>query len=507
MASPEERLPKATQESIAATIVLVDDDNARVIASIVDPLLFDRPFDDIVQRAVDYRKKYGGPPGKQHIDDVFADKLEDDGDDNKDRELYERLIVGMIRLSDNIDTKFILSRTSEFVRLKKMRAGIAQAAERYQKGGPDVFDDLEGIFRQTLRIRDKGLDYGFTLGDVDRSLQFLRMGGERYRLPTGIKELDIHGLQPAKKELFLFLAARNRGKSQWLHMCGRQAIQHRWKCIHYTLENSDDMTSMRYYQTLYNGVKRLREGGHHYAKFDNEDGDDKVHLRQVKFNPDWIMADTEKSESFLRNKIRSDPFLQNLRIRSFPTGQLTFEMLERDLDELSIVHKFEPDIILLDYPQMMKMPRAEKDYTALQNLTINLRGLAVERNAAVVIPQQGNRSSESASTVKGFMGGGSIEMLAVADNALTYSQTQSEEEHGLARLYAQKVRNDEARFTLCISQHYPSGQFCMDSWYMTKTLQEQVRQYVGYKSEEEEAEGDDDFKEQREYKRANAKAS
>lgn len=38
-----------------------------------------------------------------------------------------------------------------------------------------------------------------------------------------------------------------------------------------------------------------------------------------------------------------------LIIREFPTGKLSTDMLEKDLDELELVEKFKLDMVLLDY--------------------------------------------------------------------------------------------------------------------------------------------------------------
>lgn len=272
--------------------------------------------------------------------------------------------------------------------------------------------------------------------------------------------------------------------SMFLHHCGKQALMKGWQVAHYTLENSGEMSARRYYQTLFNGV--LHEGNYHYTELD-ENGDS----HHETLTPDFIVDKSEETRKFLVRKQTGDNRfmkLGNIRIREFPTGQLSYTMLERDLDELALVHNFKPDMILLDYPQIMKLPRraGQQDYSALTELTVNLRGLAVERDIALVCPQQGNRSSERAGNVRGDQGGGSIEMLSIADNALTYSQTSAEEEHGFARLYAQKVRNDKARFTVMITQHYGSAQFCMSSHYMSKALAAKVKAYTGTNDEEDE---------------------
>lgn len=491
MADSEEQLSEANQESIATVLAFSMDEKAMVIAHIAEPEYFDPPFDEIVARCSDYRKKYNRPPGKGHIDDIFADVLSDR--EHKQHNSIRRFFEAAFRQADNLDVNFVYDRINSFVVLRKMRSGIARAAERFQKGGPARADDVDDILRQTLRARMfEKRGYGFTLDEAD-ALSFLDRDAYDY-CRLGIPEFDENGVYPARKELFLFLAARNRGKSMFLHHCGKQALMKGWQVVHYTLENSGDMTASRYFQTLFNGVKRTDD--FRYADMVEEDG--RISLIHRALKPDFIIEDKDKTRKFIASKQKDFLQLKNLRIREFPTGRLSYELLERDLDDLAVVHKFIPTMILVDYPQIMKLPNRAglKDYSALTELTVNLRGLAVERDAAVVVPQQGNRSSERAGNVRGDQGGGSIEMLSIADNALTYSQTASEEEHGLARLFAQKVRNDRARFTVLISQHYPSAQFCMSSRYMSKDLAAKVKTFTGA-SDGEEIDGEEDFVDQK----------
>ncbi len=183
--------------------------------------------------------------------------------------------------------------------------------------------------------------------------------------------------------------------------------------------------------------------------------------------------------------------MENLRIREFPSGQLTFDMLEKDLDNLRLLYKFEPDIVLLDSPQLMRVDRRREGYLALTELITDLRGLGVNRNLAMCITQQGTAAASKADTLRDYHGAGTIGIFNIADNGLTYSQTEAEEKHGTARLHAQKVRNDSARFTVCITQHYASGQFCMDSQMMSDSLRNQITSYIGVDSKDIEIEDDD----------------
>ncbi len=488
MADNTDKLPSALQESIATAVAFATDDNGVLISNTIEISTFDSPYDDIVARCIEHRKKYHRAPGKQHIDDVFATILEDKT--HKQNAAYHRIITAMLRQADGLDTLFIASKVSDFTRIRLMRAGIAEAVERYQKGGEGVTEDLEAIFRKCLRIRQGNKDYGFTEAD-DEALKFLDRDVNDF-CQIGIPELDIHGCHPARTELLVFIAARNRGKSWWMHHIGKYAMMKGWRILHYTLENSPEMTSQRYFQSLFSGVKR--EGDYHYTILGEDNSNDSP--KKEKLVPKFIVENREKTRSYLKHQVKEMGYrLENIRVRSFPTGQLSFAALEKDLDEIALVHKFYPDILLIDSPQLMKFDR-KQEYIGLGELFINLRGLAVERNLSVVATHQGNRSAERSGTVYGHQISGSIDIIGIADNVITYSQTTSEEEHGLARLYLQKVRNDTARSTILISQHYPSGQFCLDSRYLTNQLRDTVRAYIGYqKGGEDDAE--DDFEPER----------
>lgn len=833
----DDKIPSSYQESVATCVALINDNNSQAIAATIDITLFDPPFDDIVARALAYRKKYNTPMGKGHIDDEFSHIL--DNTNHKSYQLYSRIIDGMVRQSDSINTQYVADHVSDFNQMRSYRQSIGEAAERYQKGGAGAVDEIEAILRKSLQIKRKFTEsIDFSMDDSGSSLAFLDKNETNY-CKLGIPELDDYGVHPTKNELLGFLAARNKGKcfdgntrillgdgqykkikdvvkdrdpevvaydidkekfviskiinywnngkkrcyqistksgysiivtenhplltpqgweplknivvgnyiavarnlskighlkddpdklrllgylisdgcfrqswigytkndpdvvsdvkycveklgcqltitdkaylisgnpkwsintvlnlireigldnkksnekfvpelifqqtdegiieflrglftgdssyylgnnkdvvfeyssassrlakdvrhlllrlgisttykphtaklkgieingygklyikskkefakfvdlinpmnpyahklrrehcelqinkrrygtlplsniadyeviteikdigmgytydievtehhnlvaeniiahnSWFLALCGKMGLMQGWKVLHYTLENSADMTAMRYWQTLYSGVRR--EGDYRAWSFEVQ-RDDSVDMVQFPLKPKFIIQNTDKTRDFLLNKIK-DPYgmaskLANLRICQFPTGKLSYEGMERHLDELSVVHNFRPDMIMIDSPQLMRLSRHGQiqDHTALDELVINLRGLMMERNAAGVITHQGTRAGETAGLMEGQHGSGSIGILAIVDNYITYSQTKAEEEHGLARLMTAKVRNDSARHIIMITQHYASGQFVISSHRMTKQLAEMIKKNTGDK--------------------------
>jgi replicative DNA helicase len=470
-----EHFTLSVQESISTCVAFGTDDNAAFVASAVDVTLLDPPLNDIVARCLSYRKKYKAAPGREHVDDVFTAILSNK--DDKRHNSYQRILTQMIRLERTLNTRYVADLVHEFNRRRNQRIAIHRAAQIYQESAEDAADQIDTLFRESLKsTRVLSRNKGFTLSET-AALGFLNRHPGDY-CNTGILPLDRVGCVPTKKEMHLFIAARNRGKSFWLNHLGKMALLKGWRTIHYTLENSAEITAQRYFQTLYSGVKR--DGDYHHTVF--EERGKTVEPRATVFRPDFIIERKDATERYLGAKMDRDYFLDNLRVKAYPTGSLSFEMLERDLDEMELLDGFRPEMVMIDYPQIMRLKPGPQDrWEKLEDLAIQLRGSAVERDYALAVPQQGSRAAESASEVRGHHGSGSIGMLSVADNAITYSQTEAEEKSGIARLYTQKVRNDEARQTVVIAQHYASGQFCIpdQAYYMSDDLSAKISTYTG----------------------------
>jgi hypothetical protein len=493
MAGNDDRIPLSVQQSIATAIAFSDDDNTRYVASTVDINLLDAPLDDIVARCLEYRKKYQQAPGAHHIDEVLASILEDKG--NSNYESYSRTLNAMLRLSDKLNTDFVRDNVVEFNHRRYLRAQIARASEVYTASKPNTIAEIKGLFRETLReLQQHDKSKGFRLSSPE-ALGFLDRSEFEY-CPLGIKELDDFSIVPTRKELYIFMAARNRGKSQFLGHVGKMAaIKGKpWKVAHYTLENSAEMTAQRYMQSFYSGVKR--EGEYYVTEFATKNKSTSIHTRRV--DPLFIISKPQEARKYLERARELEPRVSNIAIRSFPSGRFSLDDLEQDLDELETLERFYPDIVLLDSPQLMKPPSGSAPgHEKLERLVTDIRGVGVERNMAMVATQQGNRAAGQAATVMEHHTAGSIGVINVADNAITYSQTASEEEHGLARIYTQKVRNDVARFYLLITQHYPTGQFCLDSKLMTNELRDKVKAFADLKPDEEKELDEDEDEYQR----------
>jgi replicative DNA helicase len=470
----EQRLTTSLSESILTVLCFDNSDKATLICNLIGPELFESYYRDICTRILDFRQNFKQAPGTSHLDDIFDHVLSDDK--NRLFPIYTKILQGLIEQHQaGINVDYIASRVSEFVREQTLKSGVLSAAMRIQQGGDNVSDEVERILLDTVSKKVDIEDPGSFLGDKTRALKFLDSNDNEF-CRLGIKELDKRKLCPTRKELFLFMAPRKRGKSQFAVHVGKMSLLQRWKVVHITLEMAEEVVIQRYFQSLFSVSKRNESSVKTYFELDELE-------RLAGLNIEKSKAKLNLEDPSIRQKLvkRIDEWgtkLNNVVVKQFATGSLTINKLEAYLDSIEITHKFVPDLLILDYPQLMKL--SSENYThSLGQVVVGLRGIAVKRNIAVLMLAQGNRESESAARVESHTIAGDISMIATCDIAITHSQTAAERSLGLARLYVSNARNDEDRFTILISQNYATGQFCIDSAVMASNYTGLVEMKAG----------------------------
>lgn len=470
----EDRFTSSLSESLLTLIAFVNNDKAKLVANQVTPELFEGTiYRDIATRILMYWKQFGKAPGTAHIDDIFDNVLNDPN--NRLAKNYQQLLRGMYEQVDQLNVDFVFSRVSNFIRQQTLKLGVLQAAQRYQQGGDNVVDDVERILLDTVKTKMDIEDPGVFLNDRVRALKFLDRDDNEY-CPLGVQELDYRGICPTRKELFLFIGPRKAGKSWFCVNVGKQGLIHRWKVCHISLELSEERVIQRYFQSFF-GIPK-RDDAFYNTFFEFDDLKRLIGFGVEKVSPKLSLSDPKVRKYLIEKMNEWGIRLGNILVKQFPSGSLTIPKLLSYLDSIEIVHRFVPDILIVDYTALMKID--PREYTrSLGQVLVDLRGIAVERNIAVVTPAQGNRDTERASRTESSQIAGDISMVATADSVVTYSRTDQEKELNLARLYVSNVRNDEDRFTVVITQNYRTGQFVLQSTPMISSYWDVVKEKTG----------------------------
>jgi replicative DNA helicase len=447
----------AHQENLI-TILAHDNEHGKLVASQIDPTLFEGIYRVVAERCRDYWRRYGKAPGTDHFADLFADLLEDPG--NRQGNSIRRILLASTQLSESINTEYVLKILRDFTRGQLLKSGILEAAEVLNRSlGEQGNAKVEEIFSGLLRTHTETFDPGVRLSNIDFLMQHLG-ASEHNEFVTGIPVLDRRHVVPTRATLMVFLGVTGHGKTWWLINLGQQALMYRKKVVHVTLELAAGKVFKRYVQNLL-AIPLW---------------DDKLTTSRSKLLiEDNCLIGIEREQVTAKFSMQSPQFRQrldrfigyrpawfdNMVIKKYPTRGLTVAQLRGYLDSLE-ASGFMPDLLIVDYAGLMQTDR-DNYRISLGRVLEELRGLGEERNIAVVTAQQVSKEGAQAAQVRKTHIAEDWSIAGTADFVLSLTRTQPEEIHKLAQLWVDKNRDDDDGFGAVLSQNYTFGQFVHDS--------------------------------------------
>ena len=456
-------LLQGSLEDNILTLLCWSAEHASALTLELTPDLFStRNYRKIAEVAFEYIRDYSNPPGA-HLYDILENELRRGNDGKNLRDILE----AMEALTPNLQPPYVLSELSRFITVRKLAMTIETAADALQAG------DLEGAQR-ALHEQDIGIasSPGIWLHDAEKMLAFLNEVESDF-FPSGVEILDQRRVRPQRKTMFLIIGAKKSGKSWWLVEIGKQGIMHRKSVLHITLENSEEITSQRYVQALFAMTYGKAETIRVPIFVKNAMG--QVALDFDTRTPMNLGLDTK---SYVMQRLTSLKNRPRLLIKEFPTSSLTIAQLNAYLDTLARQDNFRPDLLIIDYPDLMSI-RGDSIRTDTSQIFRQLRGIAVARNLALVVVTQANRVGDMSRVVSSQHVSEDFTKTQTADIVCTLSRTNAERQIGLARVLVDAARNTEDKWVSMITQNYPTGQFCIDSCYMNKHIEEEINRFNG----------------------------
>lgn len=451
-------------ESLLTAMAYVGPEASPLLATLLPEMFDGLIYQDIAARIIDYRLRFKEPPAPAHLDDIF-DHV---GRDDKNYKTYQRILVGMREQAPTLNIKYLVDRVTSFARSQNLKAGLIEANERYTQGGDDRDDEVEAILSDTLRNRVDTLDFGERLSEAPLDWMDRDEFEDGSQMPIGIPALDRRGIVPTRGELYRLMGNTGAGKSWWLQFLARQAARHNppWVTVYISLENRRPRVKRRFSQMYASAA--VRKEKYIIPLLEREDDKDKLSklsgidykvmepLRS--FDDPRDRKEVTQIMNTRTNRIRTSRII----MKEWPGNTLTIPMLEHWLDALGQAKGIYPDMICLDMPQLMKLDPKDKR-GSFGAITIDLRRIADERNLAMCDVLHSNREGEKSKVLHSFHAGEDISQAKSADVLLTFNQTEQERRLGLARLFTEKVRNDESKSTILLTQSYKVGQFMLDS--------------------------------------------
>ena len=446
-------ISKSLQENIL-TLLVFSEEHGRHLSGLVDATHFDGTYRLIAAKAIAYIYEYKKAP-QAHIADLLETELKNKELDQKH---LKSILLDLKQNSYEVNAPYVFSRLQSFLTMQRLKSGIIDAAEKLQTKTEDANEEAEKILYDALKARAIVTDLGVRLSSPDIAQMILT---RPVAFPTGIKELDREHLGPGRKELHVLMALPNRGKSWWLIHLGRVALLNKLKVVHITCEMSSVRVLERYAQNIFSIPQRNISTK--VTKVSVDDHNKITNIFQETVQHAFTLEDPAMEKKLNAKLKRWRTRLHNIVVKEFPSGSLTVRQLAGYLDTLEMAEHFTPDLILIDYADLMKINPARRR-EELGEIYVQLRGLAMERNCAVTTVTQSNREGlKSKHHLSEGNVGEDFSKVQTADVLLSYNQTEVEKELGVARIYVNKARNERAAFSFLLTQNYSAGQFCLQT--------------------------------------------
>ena len=263
---------------------------------------------------------------------------------------------------------------------------------------------------------------------VDIGHEYKLMINERYEdlarnpVPTGwdvIDEITQGGFGVG--ELVIFAAPPGIGKSWSLVNVAAAAVKMGKTVVYYTLELSEAMIGQRF-DAVFTGIP----------------------IPNLKYNKEEV----EKTISSLKG---------DLVIKDFPSGTAGINALKAHIDRMVLQGK-KPDIIVVDYADLLRGSVKEKRYEVLEELVVDLRGMAGEYGVPLYTASQINRAGSDQDIITGTSIAGSFSKLMTADFVVSLSRKIDDKLAGTGRWHVIKNRFGPDGMTFPSRANFSNGQ-------------------------------------------------
>lgn len=348
--------------------------------------------------------------------------------------------------SDIRDMEYVRDQIVEWSRRQTFVLGFAEARSAWNAGATD--DAMQAMMRRIEEmnsIRFESADRGWFFAELGER-QFRRSKAARHGAahPIGIDKIDRAmngGLSPG--ELEVVMAYSGIGKTFWCVQRGFTAARRRKKALHIVLEGGRTKTEDRYEARFANALyTRVRAG--------ELDG---------------------RTMQLMNREYRL--LQRNLVIRGFgdlDSWAATYDDVLGELRELRTTHGWIPDLIVVDYGDLLRTDRvADGEYASQKVAFRQLKALSerIEYRGhtgyAVCSPTQAQRPGKGADerehVLKPHNVADCYEKVRVSDAIISLNRTNKEKEHSLARVHLGKYRDAEDGVTVRVRTDYTRGAF------------------------------------------------
>ena len=397
----------------------------KVIAALFTDRIFLQQIADIIQAdyfesdanswlleiILEHFRQYKAPPSK----DVLKVKITEIENDILKTAVLEQL-KEVFRYMESDDLSFVKDEILKFCKNQEIKRAIMDSVSLLKMGN---YDEIKSKMDSAMKAgadTDIGLDYVNNVGARYNE-------AARHTITTGwdvIDDLMDGGLAPG--ELGVVMAPAGIGKSWMLINIGANAVRAGKTVIHYTLELNENYVGQRYDSVLTG-----------------------INAQTLKHHQDTV-----------EDKMRS--LTGELTIKYYPTKSVGVMALKAHIEK-TIMQGKTPDLIIVDYGDLLKVNTKKDKHEALEDLYEELRGMAGEYKIPVWTASQAGRSALEEDIIEADKIASSYGKVMVADFLMSLSRKVEDKMSGTGRGHVIKNRFGPDGITLPSKINTNNGQF------------------------------------------------
>jgi replicative DNA helicase len=382
------------------------------IADIIQPDYFESDSNSwLLDVILEHFRQYKAPPSK----DVLKVKVTEIENDILKTAVLEQL-KEVFRYMESDDLSFVKDEILKFCKNQEIKRAIMDSVNLLKMGN---YDEIKSKMDSAMKAgadTNIGLDY---INDVASRYN----EAARHTITTGwdvIDDLMDGGLAPG--ELGVVMAPAGIGKSWMLINIGANAVRAGKTVIHYTLELNENYVGQRYDSVLTG-----------------------INAQTLKHHQDTV---EEKMKTLSGSLI----------VKYYPTKSVGVMALKAHIEK-TIMQGKTPDLIVVDYGDLLKVNTKKDKHEALEDLYEELRGMAGEYKIPVWTASQAGRSALEEDIIEADKIASSYGKVMVADFLMSLSRKVEDKMSGTGRGHVIKNRFGPDGITLPSKINTNNGQF------------------------------------------------
>ena len=370
-------------------------------------------------------------PGS-HIEDIYVKNrhlLKDEEDNELVAEFLSKLSEDHIEIKN---IKYAVKSAVEFFKLRSVELFKQEVESALAEKNPNRAEKLIADFRRLDTIQGRGVNLLRDPGSI--RLSFLQDHEFLFKFP-GVLGQTLGMFK--RGDFFAWMGSPKRGKTWYLIYTATRAVLMGYRVVFISLEMNEEPIIRRFWKGFTGQPEKPERVD--IPIFKHIKNKYEIKSKNVK-KKGLNFEEVEKQQKKYIFASRGG----ELRIQTYPSYSASVQDIEDYLTNLEYYEGLIPDVIVVDYADILKPGNARLDYRhQLDNIWKSLRGIAQEKEALVVTATQSGRKGLTGEISESDVAE-DMRKMAHITKMVILNQNEKEKDAGIIRMKPAAQREERS---------------------------------------------------------------